>query len=1285
MLLIVLQTNAQIPVSITKENTYTVTGDETLVASESIILKPNSWIKSGSTFIARIESDAYRSILLSNENYIFTRVFQNPMDSSLGINKDSDVMETITYLDGLGRPIQNIAIKASPSKQDIITPIEYDSIGRQKKEYLPYMDYSINLASYRMNAINVINDYYKINYPTDVSSILPNPYSQKQFEKSPLNRVLKLASPGSDWALGSGHEIKLDYQTNGENEVKQFKVSTELNNTIDSKIYASPYYPSGQLYKTITKDENWIPSDGNNKTTHEFKDKEGHVVLKRTFAESLVNNILTNTHHDIYYVYDEYGNLIYVIPPLTDTNALMKSEFLTNGYNNFSKNIHHSAFSGTMEGGGSVGVTIEDNVLKVKFSAGYIPSFLINAPQDLLTTPCELPDMELGLISNGDYRASIVSGKLKLTTITGAPSSGFNATFSVNLPNSCTKYADEPDFTILENLCYQYKYDTKNRLVEKKLPGKEWEYIVYDKLDRPILTQDANLKKLNKWIFIKYDAFSRPAYTGEYTNAIENNRAAVQNLANKSVVFESKLATPINIAGTDVNYTNVAFPNIDIDLFTINYYDNYNFDLEGGTVVLSYGILPISNAKGLVTGSKVRILGTPNWTTNVDYYDDKGRLIYNYSKNNYLETVSTTKKQLDFGGKVLETTTAHKKGITVEITILDTFTYDHIGRILTQKQKINNQPQEIIAANSYDNLGQLLAKDVGGSGISSLQTINYGYNIRGWLKKINDLNVMGTDLFAFEINYNTPTTGTGLYNGNISQTLWKTTNSDSSLRSYTYSYDALNRLKFATHNLGHYDENPTYDKNGNIMNLFRNGNTVLGTSNFGVIDNLVYTYDKGNRLLKVEDVSGNTEGFKDGANMSIEYTYDNNGNIITDTNKGISNITYNHLNLPTLVSLSEGGISYVYDATGIKQRKIVGSIITDYANGFQYENNILQFFPQSEGYVNNNSGTFEYIYQYKDHLGNVRLSYDKNLSIVDENNYYPFGLKQIGYNNNISSLGNAAAKKYKYNGKELQDENIGGNQLNLYDYGARNYDPAIGRWMNIDPLAENSRRWTPYNYAYNNPIFFIDPDGMQADDWKTDANGNMVFDANLTKENASTQLKAGESYVGSSFIAKDQNENIYSFNSDGSVDASQATEFMFKASGIDTSSMIQVESSVSVGKGVDVAQPQMGNILLSITATTATADALTPDPSDVAAIPKGIGYGIAATAALITGIILEKSDVVMSFAQRGSNNGKLQDDELESITARKAAGTASSSDLQKLKKHEKNTGARNSRQSKDKK
>ncbi|MFC4746394.1 RHS repeat-associated core domain-containing protein [Flavobacterium branchiicola] len=99
---------------------------------------------------------------------------------------------------------------------------------------------------------------------------------------------------------------------------------------------------------------------------------------------------------------------------------------------------------------------------------------------------------------------------------------------------------------------------------------------------------------------------------------------------------------------------------------------------------------------------------------------------------------------------------------------------------------------------------------------------------------------------------------------------------------------------------------------------------------------------------------------------------------------------------------------------------------------------------------------------------------------MEENNYYPFGLKHKAYND-LTGTDN----KYKYNGKELQDESIGGNQLNLYDYGARNYDPALGRWMNIDPLAELSRKFSPYAYALDNPVFFSDPDGMSDYNFQT--------------------------------------------------------------------------------------------------------------------------------------------------------------------------------------------------------
>ncbi|MDO3696056.1 RHS repeat-associated core domain-containing protein, partial [Wenyingzhuangia sp. chi5] len=396
-----------------------------------------------------------------------------------------------------------------------------------------------------------------------------------------------------------------------------------------------------------------------------------------------------------------------------------------------------------------------------------------------------------------------------------------------------------------------------------------------------------------------------------------------------------------------------------------------------------------------------------------------------------------------------------------------------------------------------------------------------------------------------------------------------------------------------------------------------------------------------NKLIKVTDTgydTNDTQGFKDGTNTGNDYDYDDNGNMTQDLNKGIASIGYNHLNLPDNVQFSpDDRIEYVYDALGNKIRKSVlryGSptVVTDYAGNYVYKDGLLKFFNHAEGFVDTENG-YDYVYQYKDHLGNVRLSYnsiretiftdgfesitnwdksinsfgwsitaidtskkktgnysgriddnyptnwekyvysdtwtpinnsedtyytvsgwifienianndaeiylssretgetgfpsghyrtkittqgswqfvsntflipkevrelnvriDNNkagkvwfddvkivketngLEILEENNYYPFGLKHKGYNDAVNSS-NLALKK-KFGGKELQDENILGNQLNWYDISARNYDPALGRWMNLDPLAEKGRRHSPYNYAFDNPIRFVDYDGM---------------------------------------------------------------------------------------------------------------------------------------------------------------------------------------------------------------
>jgi RHS repeat-associated protein len=202
------------------------------------------------------------------------------------------------------------------------------------------------------------------------------------------------------------------------------------------------------------------------------------------------------------------------------------------------------------------------------------------------------------------------------------------------------------------------------------------------------------------------------------------------------------------------------------------------------------------------------------------------------------------------------------------------------------------------------------------------------------------------------------------------------------------------------------------------------------------------------------------------------------------------------------------------------------TIMTDYLDGFQYVNHALNFFPHAEGFVdvkgtNTEGYNYFYVYNYTDHLGNIRVSYGfdpdtRTLKTLEENHYYPFGLKHTNYNTykrdfkkedpptdapptSIPGLvvfsikqvvpGEMLVYKYKYNGKEWQDE-LG---LNMCDYGARNYDPAIGRWMNIDPKAEEDRRWTPYRYAYNNPLRFTDPDGMLENDatFEVDKKGNI--------------------------------------------------------------------------------------------------------------------------------------------------------------------------------------------------
>ncbi|MGB3151618.1 MAG: DUF6443 domain-containing protein, partial [Maribacter sp.] len=278
-------------------------------------LVPNSQTQSGSSFTVAVDwgssgtgSIAFLSnntiletlnvtiqnesqVLVSDENYIhnITPRIATADISNLGI---TDKIEAISYFDGLGRPMQQVAIKGGGNSEDIITHIGYDEYGRQVKDYLPYSS-TTGIGSYRSDALTATHSFYgAVKYDDDfptLSALDINPYSEKQFDGSPLNRVMKQAAPGEDWKLGEDNEIEMDYQTNTATEVRRYEVTLSLaNNTYTPTLVLNTaannnngYYEANELYKTITKDENHDGTSAKDHTTEEFKNKQGQVLLKR--------------------------------------------------------------------------------------------------------------------------------------------------------------------------------------------------------------------------------------------------------------------------------------------------------------------------------------------------------------------------------------------------------------------------------------------------------------------------------------------------------------------------------------------------------------------------------------------------------------------------------------------------------------------------------------------------------------------------------------------------------------------------------------------------------------------------------------------------------------------------------------------------------------------------------------------------------------------------------------------------------------------------------------------
>jgi len=671
------------------------------------------------------------------------------------------------------------------------------------------------------------------------------------------------------------------------------------------------------------------------------------------------------------------------------------------------------------------------------------------------------------------------------------------------------QYQEETD---LQKFAYQYVYDHRGRIVKKTLPGCEYQQLWYDSADNLMFSQDGEQRKKNIYTFYLYDNLMRPVLQGT-TSAI--NTSCNSAIAN----FNTSNTGLLNSGYTAKESLDLQ----NVQLLQANYYDNheflngqlskqatsqnlsaegiqtdekYNKGLQTGNICIdTNGKLLVSayyhNAEGLVVLSKQTMIGDALHTQTTSY--------------TFTKKPQMVKEQVNNGNIVK--------------TIIKNYTYNKYNDQIESITLDDGNSSKKIASYLYDDLGRLLSNTRSGSAGAA----SYEYNIHNWLVGITSPH------FCQILQYNKNAT-IPYYNGNIARIQWKTSN-DGTIRGYDFNYDDLNRLTESAYaegsdmsqNKNRYSENIlSYSANGSIEILQRYGKKNDGT--FGLIDDLSYQYN-GNQVKAINDKAGSLAydgsfDFKDGTNANTEYTYNTNGSLVTDLNKGISSIEYDVLgNLKCIIFVNGFKTNYIYDAIGNKLSTSHTSAVTnttDYVGNFTFEDGKLGKYLFEGGYCSFDSNLNPtYHYYEKDHLGSIRMVVNENGTIEQVTHYYPFG----GIYGDLTT--NSELQKNKYIGKEF--DHIHG--LDWYDHGARMYDAARGSWDRMDPFYGKYYPLSPYLYCGDNPILFKDNNGM---DWYQQ-NGMYLYSPNV---HSAKDLKKGQIYVGKEF--KDYKTNT-TYRQDGSI------------------------------------------------------------------------------------------------------------------------------------------------------
>gem|GEM_PF-653315 len=959
-----------------------------------------------------------------NQNFVRSTTWFNGILNNL-VNEE--------YSDGLGRTIGMTKVNYTQSNQQQKMNVTYDNLGRQSTTSQPFQ--SSNLGYETSSTAPVVKTLYEL-------SPLSRPITQVFEDGTTVQKQY-----GSN-TLAASPRDELDTVYDNVRKYRIVPLANDVANT--TAVSDTDFYAANTLYKTSVWNENGTQlkpaatsfSNWYIGRTDIFKDKFGRTILTRKFVRN-INNAGKMEPVDTYYVYDDLGNLVLVSPPAVYTfeskNSVQWTKCYQYVYDNFNrltqkripganyKTINYDVRDlPTLVQDGNMRATASNKYLGSKYdvfgrpiASGWVYSN--NAATDALNPVSIASTDSLTITDYYPNKSWVRNQGAKVLKATGV-STLRNFVWSFTDRNIPTAYRGNPGWVGKQHLMSQtldpntYSLKPDGRIVDSDNDhyGVDWLTTAFNGAQFPY-------------------AIYRYLFSLDGTQEVRTTTKSFFDNGNRL----NNVAFDYGVSGAGPNNGNTPV------LATMEY-----------------------NYKDQLTRKNIGATAAGNFLQNIDY---------SYNTRGWLTNINGLQI---YPGNNTAILTASSKTTATQIQNLA------IVPFLAQAT------QNKAFLEKAESMAPLLT----------------------------DVNA---DLFNEAIYYSGADSRFNIasqYNGNIQASAWQVANRNP--QAYGYTYDELDRLTNAqNYDLqttttasglvvpvsnttfvaqDKFDESATYDKRGNILSLNRTGlrvpdltstDQVAGT--YGTIDILTYTYDNQNRVTKIADAgdaTAYTKGFKyANSGNTVDYTYDANGNLYSDRNKGITSIVYNFLNLPQTITFSNNNvIQFVYDASGAKLRKIttdntvspVVTTTTDYVNGVEYKNSVINRIANAEGQITRTTtGSYQREYDLKDHLGNTRVTFSdlNNDGLVDQteilqiNSYYGFGL-----NMEMNTNGAKGNNKYQYNGKEWNDD-FG---LGLNDYGARMYDPAIGRWNSVDPLAEKTSMWSIYVYAGDNPMKFIDPDGL---------------------------------------------------------------------------------------------------------------------------------------------------------------------------------------------------------------